>query len=246
MNKILTILAALLIAATGCAAPPAVNDVKVTQAVKVSPPTWDFHIFSPVANSLWGFDSSVLPVNVTIGTGLTLNATTHVLTAGVGSYQPLNITLTSLAGLADSAGLLSNDGLGGLSWAQGLSAATIQITNDTTTNGTVYPVWVSSATNPASPARVSNTKLTFNPFNGRITATTFAGNFSGGTISGSSVSGTTISGTTITAVGALIIPFHTPASSSEAAATGTITCDATYLYVWTDPTTNKRIALSTW
>lgn len=112
MNKLLTILAALLIAATGCASPPAVNDVKVTQAVKVSPPTWDFHIFSPVANSLWGFDSSVLPVNVTLGSGLTLNATTHVLTAGVGSYQPINAKLTAISGLANGAGWLHNDGAG--------------------------------------------------------------------------------------------------------------------------------------
>lgn len=141
MNKILTILAALLIVATGCAAPPAVNDVKVSQAVKVSPPTWVDRTFSPVANSLWGFDSSVLPVNVTLGSGLALNATTHVLTAGVGAYQPLNTNLTSISGLANGAGWLRNDGAGVFSYTTptktDVGLSNVDNTSDATKNSAV-------------------------------------------------------------------------------------------------------------
>lgn len=95
MNKLPTIIIALIVATAAFAAPPAVNDVKVSQAVKVSPPTFTDRVFSPVANSLFGFDSSVLPVNVTIGSGLALNSTTHIL-SGTGSSALAVLTVATL------------------------------------------------------------------------------------------------------------------------------------------------------
>ncbi len=52
------------------------------------------------------------------------------------------------------------------------------ITNDTTTNSTMYPVWVTANTGNL-PAKVTSTKLTFNPSTGALSATTFLGAFSG-------------------------------------------------------------------
>lgn len=60
MNKILAILSALLIA-TSFAAPPSVNDVKVSQAVKVSPPTWNDQFITPTAFGVIGFDANLKP-----------------------------------------------------------------------------------------------------------------------------------------------------------------------------------------
>ena len=50
------------------------------------------------------------------------------------------------------------------------------ITDDTTTNATVYPTWVTANTGNL-PQRVTSTKLTFNPSTGVLTST---GGISGG------------------------------------------------------------------
>jgi hypothetical protein len=55
---------------------------------------------------------------------------------------------------------------------------TINITNDIATVGTMYPVWVNAITGKLVPY-VSNTKLSFNPSTGTLTATAFSGAFSG-------------------------------------------------------------------
>jgi hypothetical protein len=55
---------------------------------------------------------------------------------------------------------------------------TINITNDIATAGTMYPVWVNAITGKLVPY-VSNTKLSFNPATGTLTATVFSGAFSG-------------------------------------------------------------------
>lgn len=57
------------------------------------------------------------------------------------------------------------------------SSTNIGITNDTSTNATMYPTWVTGTTG-FLPARVTSTKLTFNPSTGILTAT---GGISGGT-----------------------------------------------------------------
>ena len=58
------------------------------------------------------------------------------------------------------------------------NAANIGITNDTTTSATVYPTWVTTTTGNL-PAKTSNTKLSFNPGTGILTATGFSGNLTG-------------------------------------------------------------------
>lgn len=51
----------------------------------------------------------------------------------------------------------------------GIPASTITITNDTTTNATVFPTWVSANTGEL-PLKVSSTKITFNPSTGTLTS----------------------------------------------------------------------------
>lgn len=66
------------------------------------------------------------------------------------------------------------------------NAANIAITNDTTTNATYYPVFVST-TSGNTAARVDSSTLTYNPNTNTLVAGTFSGNFSGGTVSLSSL-----------------------------------------------------------
>lgn len=58
------------------------------------------------------------------------------------------------------------------------NATNVGITDDITTNATMYPTWV-TATTGNLPQRTSSTKLTFNPSTGTLTATTFSGALSG-------------------------------------------------------------------
>lgn len=58
------------------------------------------------------------------------------------------------------------------------NASNLAITNDNTTNTTVYPTWVTTTTGNL-PNKVSSTKLSFNPSTGILSATGFAGNLTG-------------------------------------------------------------------
>ncbi len=58
------------------------------------------------------------------------------------------------------------------------TAENIEITNDDATNATMYPVWVTANTGNL-PAKVSSTKISFNPSTGILTSTGFAGPLTG-------------------------------------------------------------------
>jgi hypothetical protein len=64
-----------------------------------------------------------------------------------------------------------------LSVGSATNATNIAVTDDTSTNATMYPVWVTANTGNL-PAKVTSTKLSFNPSTGALTAT---GGLSGGT-----------------------------------------------------------------
>jgi hypothetical protein len=64
-----------------------------------------------------------------------------------------------------------------LSAGSATNATNIGVTDDTATNATMYPVWVTANTGNL-PAKVTSTKLSFNPSTGVLTAT---GGLSGGT-----------------------------------------------------------------
>lgn len=84
-----------------------------------------------------------------LGTGLSFNPSTNVLTTTTFSG--------ALSGNATTA-------------TTATSATTVAITDDTTTNATMYPTWVTTASGNQA-AKVCSTKLFFNPSTGTLTAT---------------------------------------------------------------------------
>jgi len=94
---------------------------------------------------------------------LALGTSTYVLTAG--AFAPQYTAQSSLSvGSATTATTATN-------------ATNTAITDDTSTNATVYPTWVTANTGNF-PQKVTSDKLTFNPSTGLLTAT---GGISGGT-----------------------------------------------------------------
>lgn len=62
-------------------------------------------------------------------------------------------------------------------------ADNVKVTDDTTTNATMYPVWVSS-TSGYLPAKITSSKYSFNPSTGRLTLTSIGFNPTTGGIAG--------------------------------------------------------------
>jgi hypothetical protein len=89
------------------------------------------------------------------------------------------------------------------------NATNIAITDDTTTNATMYPTWVTTTTGNL-PAKTSSTKLSFNPSTGTLSATTFSGALANALTIGTGLtlsSGTTYNGSaavTVNATGSTI------------------------------------------
>jgi hypothetical protein len=96
-------------------------------------------------------------------TKLAIGATNYVLTSSGSAPQYVDQSTLSV-GSASTATTATN-------------ATNIAITNDASTNATMYPVWVTANTGNL-PAKVSSTKLSFNPSTGVLTST---GGISGGT-----------------------------------------------------------------
>ena len=87
-----------------------------------------------------------------LGTGLSFNPSTNVLTTTTFSG--------ALSGNATTATTATN-------------ATNIAVTDDTTTNATMYPLWVTTTTGNL-PAKLSSTKMNFNPSTGKLSATKHA------------------------------------------------------------------------
>jgi hypothetical protein len=104
-------------------------------------------------------------------------------TAGAVPYG--NGTAYAFSAAGNASEVLLSGGTGSPTWAAQSSlsvgtatnAVNIGITDDTTTNATMYPVWVTANTGNL-PAKVTSTKLSFNPSTGVLTAT---GGIAGGT-----------------------------------------------------------------
>lgn len=95
--------------------------------------------------------------------------------------SPPKVNLPTLS----SSTLLALDGSNNISNASGTygisisgNSATATIVDDTTTNATMYPVWVTTNTG-GLPLKVSSTKMSFNPSTATLTTTTFSGALSG-------------------------------------------------------------------
>lgn len=110
---------------------------------------------TPAIGSITGLGTGVATaLGVNIG-----SAGAPVLFNGAGG-TPSSITLTNASGTASSlvAGIAGN----------------LIITDDTTTNATMFPMWV-TASSGNLPPKTSSTKLSFNPSTGLLTVTGFSG-----------------------------------------------------------------------
>lgn len=117
--------------------------------------------------TLSGTDSTTITLPATTGTVALDNQQFYIGTTQVAinrASASLSLTGVNIDGSAGSATNATN-------------SANIAITDDTTTNATMYPVWVTANTGNL-PAKVTSSKLSFNPSTGVLTAT---GGISGGT-----------------------------------------------------------------
>ena len=127
-------------------------------------------------------------------TGVKTFSTPPAFTQATGT-APFSVSSTTLvnnlhAATADAATNATN----------ATNAANIAIVDDTTTNATMYPTWV-AATTGNNAAKVSSSKISFNPSTG-VLSSTFSGNLTGnvtGNCSGSSGSCTGNAATATTA-----------------------------------------------
>jgi hypothetical protein len=166
------------------------------------------------------------------GTGtVTINPATasNMNNVAIGGTTPLAGTFTTLRfnstlSLNGSTGtanyLLQSNGASAPSWVDpatltvsaastattattATNATNTAITDDTTTNATMYPTWVTTTTGNL-PQKTASTKLSFNPSTGTLSSTIFSGSGSGITALGTTTSyqvgsfgvGTAASGTT--------------------------------------------------
>lgn len=119
------------------------------------------------------------PASVTVGTATNAtNAVTATNLAGGAAasipYQSASGTTAFLAsGAGDANKVLQSNGTSAPSWVTPTAYATV--TDDTTTNGTRYPLFANQTTGSLTTEFVSSTKLQFNPSTGTLTATGFAG-----------------------------------------------------------------------
>jgi hypothetical protein len=141
---------------------------------------------------------------LTAGTYLTSAGTFNGSTARTFAVDATNLNTASKVVARDasgnfSAGTITATLSGNASTATSATSATSAtnatntgITNDTTTNATMYPTWVTTTTGNL-PQKVSSTKFTFNPSTGTVTATLFSGSGASlTTLNGSNISSGTV------------------------------------------------------
>ena len=86
---------------------------------------------------------------------------------------------------------------GDSTWATVISGTSVALVNDTTSATTLYPLLSAATSGTLSSANTSNTKLSYVPSTGTLTANTFSGAFSGNGASISSMNASNISTGTI-------------------------------------------------
>ena len=119
------------------------------------------------------------PASITVGnaTNATSAVTATNLAGGAAAsipYQSASGTTTFLAsGAGDSGKVLQSNGTSAPSWVTPVAYATV--TDDTTTNGTRYPLFANQTSGNLATVFAASTKYQFNPSTGVLTATGFSG-----------------------------------------------------------------------
>ena len=106
---------------------------------------------------------------VKVGTGITLDATSGIITATGVDVTGIVTATTFKGGLS---GNVTGDVTGNAD-----TATSVNVTANNTTNETVYPIFVDGAT--GAQGAETDTGLTYNPSTGTLTATTFSGDVTG-------------------------------------------------------------------
>lgn len=139
-------------------------------------PTWQNAPATGVTSFSAG-STGFTPATATSG-AVTLSGTLNVANGGTGTTNITGILYgngTSAFTTATASDIVT--AIGSTAVTNATNAVNIGITNDDTTNATMYPVWV-TANSGSLPAKVTSTKLSFNPSSGVLTCT---GGISGGT-----------------------------------------------------------------
>jgi hypothetical protein len=123
------------------------------------------------------------------------NANLTAVSGGV-VYSGASALAISAAGTTGQ--FLQSNGSGAPTWATPVSYASV--TDDTTTNGTRYPLFANQTSGSLSTEYTSSTKLQYNPSTGVFTSTSFSGAGTGltGTASGLSIGGNAATATSAT------------------------------------------------
>ena len=181
-------------------------------------------------NYIYTNGTGVYTVGTISSTGVSLladaNAAAMLVTLGLGTPSGTgNVLLQTSPTLITPA--LGTPASGNLVNCTGVSSTNVAITDDTTTNATMYPLWVTAATGNL-PTKVSSTKLNFNPSTGTLTTTTFAGALSGNATSATTAT-TATSATTAT----------TATNSTNIAVTDDSATNATMYPLWVTANTGN-------
>jgi len=146
---------------------PSANTILLGNSISrwvVSANTGDFT--GTVTGTVANMSTSVNSALLTVGTSFIANTSQITIAAGV----PL-----SANGLVGASGtvLTSNGTTGSPYWAAAAGGGST-VTDNTTFNGTTYPVFANQTSGTLSTAFVSSTKLTYNPSTGQLGATLFS------------------------------------------------------------------------
>jgi hypothetical protein len=166
--------------------------------------SWDRHDSTP-SNVSWSTNTLDYPGSITSATwnGSTIaynrggTGQSSAFVAGGIAYGASTTTL-AITAAGTSGQFLQSTGTGAPTWATPVSYATV--TDDTTTNGTRYPLFANQTSGSLSTEYTSSTKLQFNPSTGVFTATSFSGAGTGltGTASSLSIGGNAATATSAT------------------------------------------------
>jgi hypothetical protein len=164
------------------------------QAVKVSSTKLTFNPSTGVLTASGGFSGTATnATNTAITDDTATNSTMYpMFVAAASGNQPNKVSSTKLT-YNPSTGTLSATTFSGALSGTATNATNIAITDDTSTNATMYPVWVTTASGNQA-AKVSSSKMSFNPSTGTVTASNF--NTAGTTTTGTTAYGSNATVTT--------------------------------------------------